>query len=63
MVENDIHICSNIHKKFNPALTMILLKLLNQTRFDKDLLLSLQTLIDKYSETLNSFPSSQILIT
>lgn len=58
LLSNDIDICGRLNKKFNPAINMILLKLLPQTNVHEKVL----TLMAKHVDcNLLTLPSNQIL--
>lgn len=62
VVENDIKICAKLHKKFNPALTMILLCLLTHAKSDESIKKKLKKLTDQHFEkNLSTLPWAQVL--
>jgi hypothetical protein len=62
VVEKDIKICAKLHKKFNPALTMILLCLLTHAKSDESIKKKLKKLTDLHFEkNLSTLPWAQVL--
>jgi hypothetical protein len=62
VVENDVAICSKLHKKFNPALTMILLKLLSYQYSDNSLHIRAKDLAELHlHRNLMTLPNNQVL--
>ncbi len=61
VIENDVAICSKLHKKFNPALTLILVTLLN-FKGDSDFNERVHTLTELHlSKNLSQLPSASVL--
>lgn len=58
LVKNDVKICSKLHKKFNPSLTMILLKLVSSDVHSTKLAKIYETYLSKVLATM---PAAQIL--
>ena len=61
VVYNDISICSKLNKKFNPALTMIIVKLLSLPGRTEDFYENVREVTSKHLELLGGLPSSQVL--
>jgi hypothetical protein len=58
LAQNDVDICSKLHKKFNPALTMIMLKLISSNDHSS----RLAKIYDDYeTKVLQTMPSASIL--
>ena len=62
LLSNDIDICGRLNKKFNPAISMILLKLLPQLKNNSEMHERVLTLTAKHVDSnLLTLPSNQIL--